>query len=132
MLNNVIKAYLLNLPRFIKRILVILVDLLICLFTVWLAFGLRLDRWSYLYGAEWWTLFAAVGFSIPLFLFLGLYRTIFRYVGSAVYATMLRVFFIYTLLFFSLFTLIGIDEVPHSIGVIQPILFFIVILKEKR
>ena len=70
-------------------------------------------------------LLAAIGFSFPLFISFGLYRAIFRYVGSAALASMARVFIIYTSLFFCTFTLLGVDDVPRSIGVIQPILLFI-------
>ena len=100
-------------------------DVLICAFSVWLAFGLRLDQWGYFQGQQWIVLIAAIGFSFPLFISFGLYRAIFRYVGSAALASMARVFLIYTGLFFCTFTLLGVDDVPRSIGVIQPILLFI-------
>jgi FlaA1/EpsC-like NDP-sugar epimerase len=45
--------------------------------------------------------------------------------GSAALATMARVFIIYTCLFFIVFAIIGVEGVPRSIGVIQPILLFI-------
>ncbi|MEN9862366.1 MAG: hypothetical protein RLZZ601_130 [Pseudomonadota bacterium] len=102
-------------------------DTLLCAFTVWLAFGLRLDQWGHFQGSQWWTFIFAIGFSFPLFIIFGLYRAIFRYVGSAALASMARVFIIYTGLFFCAFTLIGVDGVPRSIGVIQPILLFIAI-----
>jgi FlaA1/EpsC-like NDP-sugar epimerase len=100
-------------------------DVLICAFSVWLAFGLRLDQWGYFQGQQWIALIAAIGFSFPLFISFGLYRAIFRYVGSAALASMARVFVIYTGLFFCTFTLFGVDNVPQSIGIIQPILLFI-------
>ena len=100
-------------------------DVLICAFSVWLAFGLRLDQWGYFQGQQWIVLIAAIGFSFPLFISFGLYRAIFRYVGSAALASMARVFLIYTGLFFCTFTLFGVDDVPRSIGIIQPILLFI-------
>jgi FlaA1/EpsC-like NDP-sugar epimerase len=100
-------------------------DVLICGFSVWLAFGLRLDQWGQFQGQQWMVLIAAIGFSFPLFIAFGLYRAIFRYVGSAALASMARVFIIYTGLFFCTFTLLGVDDVPRSIGVIQPILLFI-------
>lgn len=100
-------------------------DVLICVFSVWLAFGLRLDQWGHFQGQQWIVLLAAIGFSFPLFISFGLYRAIFRYVGSAALASMARVFIIYTGLFFCTFTLLGVDNVPRSIGVIQPILLFI-------
>ena len=124
---NSIKQSLLNLPRFFKRSLVILVDILLCGFTVWLAFGLRLDQWGDFQGGQWRTTLIAISFFLPLFIVFGLYRAIFRYVGSVALALMAKVFIIYTSLFFCTFTLIGIDGVPRSIGVIQPALFFIAI-----
>ena len=103
-----------------------LFDVLLCGVTVWLAFGLRLDLWDPRFQDGHWQVFiAAVGLSVPLFISFGLYRAIFRYVGSAALASMARVFIGYTCLFFCLFTLIGVDGVPRSIGVIQPILLFI-------
>ena len=100
-------------------------DVLICACSVWLAFGLRLDQWGQFQGQQWMVLIATIGFSFPLFISSGLYRAIFRYVGSAALASMARVFIIYTGLFFCTFTLFGVNDVPRSIGVIQPILLFI-------
>ena len=122
---NATKQSLLNLPRSVKRGLVMLCDVLVCSFSVWLSFGLRLDQWGYFEGNQWSVLITAIGFSFPLFVFFGLYRAIFRYVGSAAISSMARVFTIYTCIFFLIFTLIGVDSVPRSIGVIQPILLFI-------
>lgn len=119
------KQSLLNLPRPFKRGLVMFLDVFICGFSVWLAFGLRLDQWGHFQGKQWLVFIVAIGFSFPLFISFGLYRAIFRYVGSAALASMARVFILYSGLFFCLFTLIGVDDVPRSIGVIQPILLFI-------
>lgn len=119
------KHSILNLPRSVKGGIVISCDALICAYSVWLAFGLRLDRWDYFQSQQWIVLIVAIGFSFPLFISFGLYRAIFRYVGSLALASMARVFIIYTVLFFCVFTLVGIDGVPRSLGVIQPALFFI-------
>lgn len=122
---NAIKKSLLNLPRFIKRVIVMYCDALTCAFSVWLAFGLRSDEWGYFQLSHWWVFIAAIGFSFPLFITFGLYRAILRYIGSAALASMARVFIIYTCLFFLVFTIIGVEGVPRSIGIIQPILLFI-------
>lgn len=122
---NATKQSLLNLPRSVKRGLVISGDILICGFSVWLAFGLRLDEWKYFQAKQWMVFFSAVGFSFPLFVSFGLYRAIFRYIGTAAFLSITRAFIIYACLFFCLFTLIGVSDVPRSIGVIQPILLFI-------
>ena len=122
---NATKQSLLNLPRSVKMGVVMCCDVLICTFSVWVAFGLRLDQWGHFQAQQWIVLIAAIGFSFPLFIFFGLYRAIFRYVGSAALASIARVFIIYTGLCFCTFVLLGVGVVPRSIGVIQPILFFI-------
>jgi len=119
------KQWLLNLPRSVKRGLVIFADLLLCGLSVWLAFGLRLDQWGYFQAQKWTVFFIAIGFSLPLFISFGLYRTIYRYIGTVFFITITRAFVIYTGLFFGVFTLYGVEGVPKSIGVIQPMLLFI-------
>ena len=119
------KQSLLNLPRSIKRSFVLVIDLIICGFSIWLSFGLRLDQWEYFQFQQWIVFLVAIAFSFPLFFFFGLYRAIFRYIGTAAFISLMRVFVIYTGLFFGVFTLYGVDGVPRSIGVIQPMLLFI-------
>jgi len=122
---NLSKQSLLNLPRSVKRGIVICCDLLICAFSVWLALGLRLDQWGIVQDSQWIALIAAIGISFPLFIIFGFYRAIFRYVGTAAFLSVARAFLIYSTLFFCIFTLFGIRDIPRSIGVIQPILLFI-------
>ena len=119
------KHSLLNLPRSVKRGLVIFIDFLIGGLSVWLAFGLRLDQWGNFQDQQWIVFLAAFGFSFPLFVYFGLYRAIFRYIGTAAFISITRAFVIYTSLFFGVFTLYGVDGVPRSIGIIQPRLLYI-------
>jgi FlaA1/EpsC-like NDP-sugar epimerase len=124
-LVNTLKKPLLNLPRSVKRGVVMSLDILFCGLSIWLAFGLRLDYWGFFDSKQWLAFIVALGISFPLFVVFGLYRAIFRYVGAAVFASMSRVFFIYSGIYFFVFTVIGLDDIPRSIGVIQPILLFI-------
>lgn len=122
---TVIKQSLLNLSRSVKRGIVILVDLLICVWSVWLAFGLLVDQWGYFQSQQWIILLTAISFSFPIFVSLGLYRAIFRYIGTTAFIAITRAFIIYFALFFSVVTLYGIEGIPMSIGIIQPILLFL-------
>lgn len=119
------KKSLLELHRSVKRGVVMFCDLLITVLSVWLTFVLLLGQWGSFQGNQWFVLIAALIFSFPLFVFFGLYRAIFRYIGTTAFLSVVRVFTIYGAIFFSIFTLIGIDDLPVSIGVIQPILLFI-------
>ncbi len=87
-------------------------------------FGLLLDQWGYLQDQHLIVFFCAIGFAFPLFVSFGLYRAIFRYIGTVAFTSIKRAFIIYTALFFGVFTLYGIEGVPRSIGVIQPMLLF--------
>ena len=125
MQSKKIKQFILNLPRLVKRFIVIGLDVFLCALTSWLSFGLRLDEWGALTGNQLLVLITAIAISIPIFMYQGLYLAIFRYIGSTALNSILQIFLIYGGIFFCLFTLIGVDDVPRSIGVIQPILLFL-------
>jgi FlaA1/EpsC-like NDP-sugar epimerase len=99
--------------------------LLICGVSVWLSFGLQLDQWTFFYDKHWLVFISATSFSLPIFIAFGLYRAIFRYIGTAAFLSIVRAFTFYTVIFFCTFTIFGVDGVPRTIGAIQPILLFI-------
>ncbi|MEY4537829.1 MAG: hypothetical protein RL171_1980, partial [Pseudomonadota bacterium] len=57
----------------------------------------------------------------------GLYRAIFRYTGMAALATTAKAIGTYTALFFTALLLFKWNDVPRSIGLIQPLLFLILV-----
>lgn len=120
-----LKLATLNLPRFIKRAFVFFIDILICVFSVWFSFGLRLDQWGLLSGNQWGVLIASIAISIPLFSSFGLYKEIFRYVGSTALASVVRAFICYATVFIFVFSVITVEDVPRAIGIIQPLLLLI-------
>ena len=97
MLQNRLKNYLLKLPSSIKRGLMFFLDLVICAFSVWFAFVLRLNQWGTLDGTQWWALIFAIGLSFPIFVGFELYRPIFRYIGSFAFYSLIKAFLIYTI-----------------------------------
>lgn len=60
---------------------------------------------------------------LPIFISMGLYRAIFRFAGLQVIFSLNKAMAIYTLIYASVFTVFGIDEVPRSVGLLQPLLF---------
>ena len=116
---------LLALPRPIKRVLALGVDAALCILCVWLSFGIRLDSWQFLEGAQWWAVAGAIGLAFPLFIVTGLYRAIFRYSGTAALMALVKACVPFGLAYFFLFTVFGIKGVPRSIGVTVPLLMFV-------
>jgi FlaA1/EpsC-like NDP-sugar epimerase len=110
---------------------VILLDISLCVLTVWLAYYLRLGEFiSFSRHSQWgggasWAAAGAVALALPLFIGNGFYRAIFRYSGWPALLAVARAIGIYGLLYASIFTAIGVAGVPRTVGIIQPILLLL-------
>ena len=118
---------LLSMNRPVKRLVVMSSDICLCALSVWLSFYLRLGEFAPLAGPMLWPVGVSVGLAIPIFIFSGLYRAIFRYSGLPAMAAMARAMLLYGLLFAGLFTFYGFQGVPRTIGLIQPLLMLILV-----
>ena len=116
---------LLALPRATKRFVVLSVDLVLCVLSVWLAFYLRLGEFFVMSGSTLLVLGVAVGVALPVFNLAGLYRPIFRYSGWPALLAVGWAVVIYGLLFALIFTVIGVAGVPRTVGIIQPLLLLL-------
>ena len=117
----------LALPRYAKRAIALSVDISLCILTVWLAFYLRLGEFISLSDQVFWAVAISVGFALPIFVVFGLYRAIFRYSGFPAIFVVARAIGVYGLLFACVVTVIGIVNIPRTVGLIQPLLLFIAI-----
>jgi len=116
-----------NLPRYSKRIIAILIDIGLCIFCTWFAFYLRLEEFILINDITTLAVLISVLLAIPIFWLTGLYKTIFRFQGSSIIFTVFVATFAYALLYFSLISIYGIKGIPRSIGIIQPMLLFLAI-----
>tara|TARA_R110000772_G_scaffold56211_10_gene128026 strand:- start:1496 stop:3403 length:1908 start_codon:yes stop_codon:yes gene_type:complete len=116
-----------NLSRRTKQAIVLALDMILCVQSIWMAYSLRIGVWVYWDLAIQKIVLAALLTMLPMFYFLGVYNAIFRYAGSGMMKTLVKAFIIYAIPMIVIFSIIGVAGVPRTIGVIQPIIFFIMV-----
>ena len=123
LLKNIIK-----LNRYSKRLIAISFDISFCIICTWIALFLRLEDLN-LFKTHNFNIAAIISIlAIPIFWISGLYRTLFRYAGLSILFTIVLASTVYGILYFSIISIYGIQNVPRSIGVLQPILLFLAIV----
>lgn len=116
-------AHLLTLPRRAKQGLALLMDALICVFSVWLGFGLRVDQWGSFESTQWWTVLWTLGLALPIFYASGLYRALFRYESGT---ALMQACILFGAVYAFFFTVIGVPDVlPRSLGLLVPALLYL-------
>lgn len=111
-----------------KRGIAATVDIGIAVIAVVLAFYLRLGDWIILERGPLIASVVSVFLLIPILAWCGMYRVIFRYNGLWSLGAATRAMLIYGILYASIFLTLGIPGVPRTIGVIQPVLVFVLVI----
>jgi FlaA1/EpsC-like NDP-sugar epimerase len=125
-----LKIFLLGLPRWLKRICVLLIDAAICAIAVYITFSLRLEEWQHLTPSLMSAVFLSWVLALPIFINFGLYRAIFRYSGGAATWSLIQASALYCLCYFSailFLPLFSTISIPRSVGLSQPLLVFALI-----
>jgi FlaA1/EpsC-like NDP-sugar epimerase len=131
-MDNSLRLKILGLPRPAKRAIVMVVDAGLAVFSVWIAFYLRLGYFQPVFEERDGlslipAILVAVLVSTPIFIIFGLYRTIFRYSGAPAVLAVTKAIAVYGVIFASVFTLVGVSGVPRTIGLLQPVVLFLFI-----
>ena len=74
-----------------------------------------------------WAVGVSLLLALPIFVVNGFYRAIFRYTGLSALQTILKATAVYGLLFATVFTAYGVDGVPRTVGLIQPMLLLLTV-----
>ena len=133
-MNNYLKEFLkniLSLHRYSKRGIVILIDLGLCTLCTWFAFIIRLEELVLLKDLSLSPVLISIIIAIPVFWYFGIYKAIFRYSGLSIVFNILISTATYGFLYFLVIAVYGIQGVPRSIGIIQPMLLFFGIISSR-
>ena len=118
-----IRNTLLASPRQIKQGLAIFSDAVICGMAVQLAMDIRFESHLAWNSQHTWLFLSGLVIFLPIFISMGLYRAIFRFAGLQAIFSLNKAMAVYALIYASLFTVFGIDQVPRSMGLLQPLIF---------
>lgn len=117
----------LSLPRSVKRGVVLALDAGLCVVSVWLAFYLRLGYWVFFDASVLLAGAVSIMLALPIFVTSGFYRAIFRYTGLPAMMAVARAMVLYTTAFAAVFTFWGIEGIPRTVGLIQPIMLLMLV-----
>jgi FlaA1/EpsC-like NDP-sugar epimerase len=119
--------YLIYLPRFFKKFLLILNDIILAIITINLAYFIRLEDIFLLSLEQSLIILISILIYLPMFLLNGFYNNINRYNNFRYLLKLIQLISIYSVIFFIIVSFIKIDSIPRSITIIQPIIFFLLI-----
>jgi UDP-N-acetylglucosamine 4,6-dehydratase len=116
MIRNSLAYWFISLSRPIKAIILISADIFFAVLAFWAAFSLRLGVF-YVPKDDIWYLFAAAPLiAVPIFIRLGLYRAIIRYIEVRALGTIIQACTLYALIFAFVMYQSGIKGVPRTVS----------------
>lgn len=122
---NKIIVYFLSKPRSFKTLVAIIIDFMFCVLSVWFSYYLRLGTFVPITERGYEALVISVFLFFPIFNFSGLYKSIFRYSGLYTLQKVSKALGFYGILYAAIICIVGIDGVPRTIGLIQPLLYLL-------
>ena len=114
-------------PHWLKRLVVMALDVLLALAATWIGFSLRYEVWHWPSGQQWWVYGLTPLLAIPIFIKFGLYRAIFRYTGQAAIQATTRAVVLYGAVLFGILLWQRWLMVPRTLGVLQPLIFLLLV-----
>ena len=118
---------LLALPRVSKRLMAATIDGALCALTVWIAYYLRLGHFVSLVGRPSLAVALSIALALPAFHVVGLYRMAFRRAGSEILPILALACVGYGLCYVTIIAAYAFDNIPRTVGIIQPILLFLAV-----
>ena len=119
------RTWFIELSRRNKALILIFADVIFTVLALWTAFSLR---WGVLYipkGNEWYLFAAAPFIAVPIFVRLGLYRAIIRYIEIRALWTIIQATTLYALIFAFVLYQSGLKLIPRTVS---PLNWLIVML----
>ncbi len=121
------KQITLSLSFSIESLIVASIDLLLAQLTVWMAFSLRFENLNVPAGNQLYIYLLAPAIMLPVFIYSGLYRAVFRHSGFASFTTLVKAIGIYTIFFLFSLVFLNLEAVPRTVGILQPMMLLLMV-----
>jgi len=120
-LHKLVRHFL-SLSRFHKQLIMLLADVIMLYFALWASYSMRLGQLYFPDKSELWVFLVIPLIAIPIFILLGLYRAIVRYIGFRALWTIIKGVTLYAVLWFAVVFYVGLEgsiPIPRSIALIN-------------
>lgn len=115
----------LGLPRLAKQLLAVSADIVSCILATYVAYYIRLGSFDFV-SVDYWrvdiAIMISVAYLVPIIYFGNGYRTVFRYWNWSSIKLLIAPTFAYGIGYFLTISLISIEGIPRTVGIIQPLL----------
>ena len=109
------RTWFIGLARKKKAFILISADVFFAVFALWVALSLRWGEWYSPKADEWYLFAAAPVIAVPIFVKLGLYRAIIRYIEVRALWTIIQATTLYALVFAFVLYESGIKGIPRTV-----------------
>ena len=116
-----------SLPRAVKRVIVVAGDALLCGMAVVLAVYLRTDMLPRVNVPLVFATAVTVAVTLSALAMMGVYKTILRHAGWSTMTAIAQGVLLASIPVIAMYTLVGIPTVPRTVGILQPILFVLLV-----
>jgi FlaA1/EpsC-like NDP-sugar epimerase len=122
-----LRAWFVGLSRRTKAAILISADSFFTAFALWAAFSLRWSDWYIPKGDEWALFAVAPVIAVPIFIRLGLYRAIIRYIEIRALWTIIQATTLYSLIFAFILYESGIKGIPRTVSLLNWLLIILLV-----
>ena len=116
-----------NLSRDNKKLIMMLFDSILVIFTVLISFSIRLGYWYFPDSDLVWVIFCTPIIAIPIFVRFGLYSSVIRYIGFKALFSVVQAVSLYALVWGIVCFMVAVEGMPRSVILINPFLGIVLI-----
>ena len=102
------------LPRTTKSLIILAADFILLPLALWCAIALRMDNWNYPSMFSWWVFLLPSLIAAPIFIRMGLYRSVIRYIEDKAVVTIAGAVSLAVLVFVAVVHIIDVPGIPRG------------------